>query len=848
MSLDKLLARISIQSKVIVFVFPLIGGILGLAAVNYYAGNMLNQRLGGTKASIATLSGFKQAYSEMNNFLSSTTEDNREAVIRRLKAQVESMEKPLAFASSEAERESLLAAREMARDLLVKTDQLWDLHNREKDARATVREQVQLLVSSKQELLKLSGELVSSIERDEKEARDLLRLADRLSGTSESVKNYVSELQKASEPQQLIDLVNERKTAYIRLFRKGLRGLPDNQEQLGATIRENFESIIEIAKAGAVSDATVTSIQRHANALRPTSLKLRGLSGVTAKEATVQFAQLDKPLEQAKALSKAVLDVVEVIDTVQLTTARFLGNEQAKTRAQLDTEITNLAQQFVVFGITGNGQEEYMAIIDAAMPALAVIQEKTEELVATSAERSAAFRTAAMEIDEAWVSIVTFVDSQSANAAGVQNRARTISISAAALFALFGALAATLLVTALKNPILGLTRAMREVAAGKLDTDVGGADRADEIGEMARALGVFRENAVEKIRIEEESEQVRQRTAAEREATDLQKAEVQSRVQTAVSSLTEGLEKLADGDLTCTIDTPFSGELDPLRLNFNNSLVKMRETLSNIRDNAHSIRDNSDQLRGAADDLSTRTESQAASLEQTAAAVEQISANVSASSERTAETEKLAAATRNDAATSQETAGNAIEAMQRIESASREIGKIIGVIDEIAFQTNLLALNAGVEAARAGEAGQGFSVVAHEVRELAGRSAEAAREIKSLVAHAASEVTTGVELVGNTGEAISRIAERIEEIGGNLVSMSKGASEQAVGLREIASAVSQMDRSTQQNAAMVEETNAATHTLATDAAGLFALVDAFDLDADSDWRPNSETDVAADAA
>ncbi|MEK1930545.1 MAG: methyl-accepting chemotaxis protein, partial [Pararhizobium sp.] len=193
------------------------------------------------------------------------------------------------------------------------------------------------------------------------------------------------------------------------------------------------------------------------------------------------------------------------------------------------------------------------------------------------------------------------------------------------------------------------------------------------------------------------------------------------------------------------------------------------------------------------------------------------------------EASQMVGETRTNAEESGRIVREAVEAMARIENASSEIGKIINVIDEIAFQTNLLALNAGVEAARAGEAGKGFAVVAQEVRELAQRAAGAAKDIKALVGRSSTEVGTGVRLVQETGEALGRIGTDVVRINEHMTSIVMAAREQSTGLQEINTAIGQLDQMTQQNAAMVEETNAASHTLAQDAEGLTALIGQFQL-------------------
>ena len=294
-----------------------------------------------------------------------------------------------------------------------------------------------------------------------------------------------------------------------------------------------------------------------------------------------------------------------------------------------------------------------------------------------------------------------------------------------------------------------------------------------------------------------------------------------------MQSVGDGLKRLAEGDLVTRIDTQFVAHLDQLRLDFNNSLGKLNGTMQAVGANARAIGAGAEEIRSAADELSKRTEQQAASVEETAAALEEITTTVKDAARRTQEASQLAADTRNDAERSGEIVRDAIKAMQQIEKSSDEIGNIIGVIDDIAFQTNLLALNAGVEAARAGEAGKGFAVVAQEVRELAQRSANAAREIKTLIATSETHVRTGVGLVSETGKALDAIVSGVQEINRHVHAIAEASREQSAGLQEINTAVNTMDHGTQQNAAMVEESTAASHSLAAEAASLSNLLAQF---------------------
>ncbi len=379
----------------------------------------------------------------------------------------------------------------------------------------------------------------------------------------------------------------------------------------------------------------------------------------------------------------------------------------------------------------------------------------------------------------------------------------------------------------LARPIRKLTRAMNNLASGDLATEIEGQGRPDEIGAMASAVQIFKENALaleaataDRQRMEAAAEADRNRNEAERQRLAREQENV-------VQALANGLARLSEGDLTLQIDAAFTAEYKKLKDDFNSAIVRLRKTMTVIAETTQEIKSGTGEITQASDDLSRRTEQQAASLEETAAALDEITATVRKSAEGATYARQVVATTDNDAKKGALVVRQAIDAMDAIAKSAQQISQIIGVIDEIAFQTNLLALNAGVEAARAGDAGRGFAVVASEVRALAQRSAEAAKEIKQLISTSTVEVDHGVALVAETGKALERIMAQVSEINTVVAQIATGASEQATGLAEINTAINQMDEVTQKNAAMVEETTAASHSLAQETEQLSSLVGQF---------------------
>lgn len=403
-------------------------------------------------------------------------------------------------------------------------------------------------------------------------------------------------------------------------------------------------------------------------------------------------------------------------------------------------------------------------------------------------------------------------------------------LGAAAAALLLLTLAVTAVITQrIARPLGRLEACMQVLASGSLDCVVPDASRRDEIGSMARAVEVLKVNTETARTLEREQAEARARRVTEDEQIRLQ-AEARAAsaaAQLVVSSIGMGLEKLAARDLTFRLREPLPAAYEKLRANYNEAMDKLCDTMTLVAVDTGAIRTGTDEIAIAALDLAKRTELQAATLEETAEALDHITATVRKTAESAMAASLTVSRTRVDADQSGVVVRQAVGAMAAIENSSQKIGQIITVIDEIAFQTSLLALNAGVEAARAGDAGRGFAVVASEVRALAERCASAAKEIKTLVSTSTEQVAAGANLVKAAGEALERIVAQVAELTSSVSDMASAAQQQANGLHEVNAGITHMDDVTQKNAAMVEESTAATQSLAAQTESLADLLSQF---------------------
>jgi methyl-accepting chemotaxis protein len=377
----------------------------------------------------------------------------------------------------------------------------------------------------------------------------------------------------------------------------------------------------------------------------------------------------------------------------------------------------------------------------------------------------------------------------------------------------------------ISKPIDRIRASIVGMSQGNLEAKVDGAERHDELGDIGKAVETFRQKLLD-ANAERKAAEERRLVDEARSRAAVEKAIADER-ELVSSSIGQGMAKLAAKDLTFRIDDNLPEAYAKLQNDFNYAVEQLEDAMGTVAGSVGTITSGTHEISTASDDLSRRTEQQAASLEETAAALNEITGTGKKAAEGAQHACGVVSTAKGDAEKSSVVVRKTVEAMGNIEKSSQQISQIIGVIDEIAFQTNLLALNAGVEAARAGDAGRGFAVVASEVRALAQRSADAAKEIKSLISTSSTHVAEGVQLVAETGKALGRILEQVNDINKIVVDIAAGAEEQATGLGQINIAINQMDQVTQQNAAMVEETTAAGRTLAQEATQLADLVSAF---------------------
>jgi methyl-accepting chemotaxis protein len=602
-----------------------------------------------------------------------------------------------------------------------------------------------------------------------------------------------------------------------------------NDQKISSKLAVAFAAVVAATVvAGVASMLTSANLDRAARAER-TAAEMQ----TAAAEAMTAAVEETNNL-RAYVMTKAPRNL-ETIAAAKTTFAKRTGQihdalaDQAEVQADL--------QDFIA------AQADWRARM--LEPTLALMASPATEAEATAA-MSARTNGELMQVIRARAKTLgTGLDSMKQKAAADRDAA----MAALRWTAVLGALAAAVLATAagllihrgLARPITALAQVMERLAQGDLNVAAPGLGRRDEVGALAAGVETFKAAALQQRRLEGEADETRRVAREERMRGEAERAETAKALQQVVAALGQGLEQLAAGDVTTRLDQPFHPDFEALRRNFNAALAAMSEALSAVADNADAMRHGSAEVSSAADDLSRRTENQAASLEETAAALEEITKTVRRAADSAAAANAAVGKTRRAAEDSGEVMRSAVTAMAGIERSAGQITQIIGVIDEIAFQTNLLALNAGVEAARAGEAGRGFAVVAQEVRALAQRSADAAKEIKALISESSREVESGVVLVGRTGQVLEEIVAQVTDIATAIADIARSSQEQAGSLAEVNTALNQMDQVTQQNAAMVDKVASAGRNLLADAEALDGQVKRFRLTSDTatSWRAAS---------
>ncbi|EHS49579.1 methyl-accepting chemotaxis sensory transducer [Rhizobium sp. PDO1-076] len=572
-----------------------------------------------------------------------------------------------------------------------------------------------------------------------------------------------------------------------------------------------------------------------------------GASGVIYTRATTATALVEhnQELEQLQgAASTFVDDVTEAnlaLKNFLLTGNRDFVAEYADVVKRLDAEKPELEKLFAAYSAAdlpavtealGILNEWRTSVVDRQVglmrDPMTVELARALELTGSGTKLLGNFATTISKATDSVQQQITVASGDQKTALGA---VEWISMFAAITVALVAGLMSLLNFQLVSRPLGKLADATSRLANGDLNVAIEKGGK-DEIGKMAEAMQVFREAAIANNRLQGEAEQNRKQAELDRiAAQERAESDAAERLRIATSGLAHGLKRLAAGELSFQLNEAFAPDFEALRHDFNQSVRQLNTTMGSIANSVATIETGTREIASGTDHLSKRTEQQAAALEQTAAAVEQITANVVNSTKRTEEARGVATQANSSATESSKVVAHAEDAMRKIEQSSQQISNIIGVIDEIAFQTNLLALNAGVEAARAGEAGKGFAVVAQEVRELAQRSANAAKEIKALIHNSTTEVSSGVDLVRKTGEALRTIGGFIAEMNTHMDAIAISAKEQSTGLSEVNHAVNSMDQTTQQNAAMVEESNAASGALAGEAAKLRELISQFAIEA-----------------
>ncbi|SIR02115.1 methyl-accepting chemotaxis protein [Rhizobium sp. RU35A] len=811
--LDRLLQSRRIVTKVLLFVVPLVLLIAGVGLAGFYTARMLNGHMTVTRATIENIDDFERLQAALLGFLAapeaSTLKALQEAIARQ-DGGVNRLEKLVADAD---DRTRLAVVQQTAPALAERTAALWAL-----EQRITGTEQA--MQASIDEIRALAGGVSAQFEGVRKEgeskekfAKGALFDAFVLKSMANRIDNLADSIRNADNDATLARAAGTYLSALIKEFDKVAGRGTSKVERMLEALKAQALDLDRLVKGDLAPADKAEAIRQAVAALLPVRDVYRTEMEKSTSNAADRFANLEGDLQVNRALVTEIAEALRLNDLLQLHVERLRVTLTEAARKDVLSDIAALKAAGGRVSDLGQKKEAMKNFAPQLLPILDRLTGHAQQLLDLAGQWKAARTATEQTLSAGMQGLKSFV--AEAQEAGKQDSTLSANLSLAAtvigtVLAIIGAL---MLVETLRGPLRRVTEIMTRLANGDLEVKIEGRERGDEIGDMVRSVSVFRDAALENIRLEQEASAAREASGLEAERRAAERARISNEQRQALSALSEVLHRLAGGDLEQEMSEALPEDFVDMARTYNQAVRTLRATLADVRAVADDINSGTGNLSASADDLARRTEQQASALEQSTRALRQLSDLVKSTAGSAQRTAQSVNQTEAFATQSGQVVTSAIAAMDEISRSSEKISTIIGVIDEIAFQTNLLALNAGVEAARAGEAGRGFAVVAQEVRELAQRCANAAREIKGLISVSAQQVGNGVHLVEQTGLALTEIIAHIATVQTLVADISAATGEQSIGIGEVSQALGEVEMITQRNAAMVEENTAEIHGL-----------------------------------
>ncbi|PDT22882.1 methyl-accepting chemotaxis protein [Rhizobium hidalgonense] len=809
--IDRLLQRMRIVTKVLFFLVPLIVLIAGIGLFGYFTAGTLKGQMTLTRQTIDALSSFQQLRSSLAAF----TDLPAPATRNRLVAGISDQEKGAATLDAmlvdPAQKQQIAVVRELGAKMQSGADALWAVSQEHTNTETAIDGAVTQLFKESQTARKQLDVLQDQANGKEAFVRALLLDASVYKNLAQRIAKLRKATAQATAPADIAGALGSLLPPLVKEVGGSAALASDKAQSQIAALKPVLDKLAAMAKDSA--NLTLESYALVDQDLQDFEEKFGKLASGNADTAIERFVGMDASISTLRSMVAIVNTAFKSIDDLRLHLSELNRRVDAEARDAVLADLKGLRESAAQLVPLSGKNAALQDLAKKIEPSLASI-EKDSSLLISIADRWRANKEAATAlVADASHTLEQFVSTAQESGKEISQRSATMSLAAMIAGTVLAMIGGLMLIEALRGPLKRITQTMMRLADGDLNISIGDGKRGDEIGDMIRSVTVFRDQALEKTRLEELAEANRARDEREQARRAAEQARIETEQSEALNALSDMLGKLANGNLAAEMSEDLAADYVAMARTYNHAIDALRLTLAEVRNTTYEIAEGSTNLSGAADDLARRTEQQAAALEDSSRVLGELTASVRTTAENANQTSRSVAEAHRQAEHSAAVVAKAVDAMGAINRSSEKVSSIIGVIDEIAFQTNLLALNAGVEAARAGEAGRGFAVVAQEVRELAQRCAKAAREIKELISSSASQVGTGVKLVEETGEALSAIMEHFTSINGLVQVISSATTTQYKGIDEVNNAVRDVEHITQHNAAMVEENTAEIHRL-----------------------------------